>query len=52
MNLNQILELSMVLDSEHFQKVFNNAYKGNDYMNEKGEEYIDQSLSSKGITVI
>ena len=52
MNLNQILELSMVLDSEHFQKVFNNAYKGNDYMNEKGKEYIDQSLSSKGITVI
>lgn len=52
MNLNQILELSMVLDSEHFQKVFGSAYKGNGYIYENGEEYIDEFLSSRGITVI
>ncbi len=28
MNLNQILELSMVLDSEHFQKVLTMHTKG------------------------
>ena len=52
MNLNQILELSAVLDNEHFQKVFDSAYKRNGYMDENGEEYIDYSLSGKGITVI
>lgn len=52
MNLNQILELSMVLDNEHFQKVFPRLYKGEGYRVESREEYIDQSLSSKGITVI
>lgn len=52
MNLNQILELSMVLDNEHFQKVFPRLYKGEGYIVESREEYIDQSLSSKGITVI
>lgn len=52
MNLNQILELSMVLDNEHFQRVFLRLYKGEGYIVESREEYIDQSLSSKGITVI
>ena len=52
MNLNQILELSMVLDNEHFQKVFPRLYKGEGYIVESREEYTDQSLSSKGITVI
>lgn len=52
MNLNQILELSMVLDNEHFQKVFPRLYKREGYIVESREEYIDQSLSSKGITVI
>ena len=52
MNLNQILELSMVLDNEHFQKVFPRLYKGEGNIVESREEYIDQSLSSKGITVI
>ena len=52
MNLNQILELSMVLDNEHFQRVFFRLYKGEGYIVESREEYIDQSLSSKGITVI
>ncbi len=52
MNLNQILELSMVLDNEYFQKVFPRLYKGEGYIVESREEYTDQSLSSKGITVI
>lgn len=52
MNLNQILELSMVLDNENFRKVFTRLHKENGYMDEDGEEYVDQSLCSKGITVI
>ncbi|MCI8530884.1 MAG: hypothetical protein HFH82_17470 [Lachnospiraceae bacterium] len=52
MNLNQILELSVVLDNEHFRKVFPRLYKGDGYIAESGEEYINQSLNSKGITVI
>ena len=52
MNLNQILELSTVLDNEHFQKVFARSYNGEDYIEEDRGEYIDYSLSSRGITVI
>lgn len=52
MNLNQVLELSTVLDNEHFQKVFASSYNGDDYIDEDGGEYIDHSLSGKGITVI
>ena len=52
MNLNQVLELSTVLDNEHFQKVFARSYNGEDYIEEDRGEYIDYSLSSRGITVI
>lgn len=52
MNLNQVLELSTVLDNEHFQKVFARLYNGEDYIEENRGEYIDYSLSSRGITVI
>ena len=52
MYVNQILELSMVLDNEHFQKVFARSYNGEDYIDEDSGEFIDHSLSSKGITVI
>lgn len=51
MNLNQVFELSVVLDDEHFQKIFTRACNGDGYM-DRNEEYIDQSLCSKGITVI
>lgn len=51
MNLNQILELSTVLDNEHFQKVFASSYNGEDYIDGDSGEYIDYSLSGKGITV-
>lgn len=51
MKLNQFFELSMVLDSDHFQKIFRMAYNGSGYISKDGEEHIDTSLSSKGITV-
>lgn len=51
MYINQIFELSMVLDNDKFQKVLNRAYDKNDYLDEKGKEYIDRSLESKGIVV-
>lgn len=52
MNLNQVFELSAVLDNEHFQKVFARSYDGGDYIDGDSGEYIDRSLSGKGITVI
>ncbi len=52
MNLNQVFELSTVLDNEHFQKVFARSYNGEGYIDEDSGEYIDYSLSGKGITVI
>lgn len=51
MKLNQFFELSMVLDTDHFQKIFRMAYNGSGYISKDGEEHIDTSLSSKGITV-
>jgi len=52
MYLNQIFELSMVLDKEKFQKVLNMAYDNTKYLEENGDEYIDTSLTSKGITIV
>lgn len=52
MYINQIFELSMVLDNDKFQKVLNRAYKRTEYMDENEEEYVDHSLSPKGITVV
>ena len=52
MNLNQIFELSIILDNENFRKVFDRSYSGNAYTYENSEDYVDRSLSSKGITVI
>ena len=48
---NQTFELSMILDTDNFQRFFAGAYsKGND-PKELGDEYIDTSLAAKGITV-
>ena len=52
MNLNQVFELSTVLDNEHFQKIFARSYNGEYYIDEDDGEYIDHLLSNKGITVI
>jgi len=51
MYINQIFELSMVLDHEKFHKVLNRAHKKENYLEEVDEEYIDLSLASKGVTV-
>ena len=52
MYINQIFELSMVLDHERFHQVFKNVHSKDGYMEKKEEEYIDRSLEEKGITVI
>ena len=52
MYINQIFELSMVLDHERFHQVFKHIHNKNGYMEKKEDEYIDQSLEEKGITVI
>lgn len=50
--INQILELSMILDNEKFQKVLDRAYNRNNYLKENKNAYLDQLLASKGITVL
>lgn len=52
MRINQIFELSMVLDNDKFQKALSRAYDKDDYLDENEKEYIDRSLESKGIVVI
>lgn len=52
MFINQIFELSMVVDKNKFHKVLTNACDRSDYIQKKGEEYIDQTLAQKGITVL
>lgn len=52
MHINQILELSMTLDAEKFQKVLNRAYKEAGYLEDNEGEYVDRSLAHKGITVM
>lgn len=51
MYLNQIIELSTVLDNEKFQKVLNRAYNQSTNIGENGNEIIDQSIADKGIVV-
>lgn len=51
MYINQIFELSMVLDNDKFQKILNRAYVKADYLDKVGKEYFDLSLESKGIVV-
>lgn len=51
MYLNQIIELSMVLDNEKFQKVLNRAYNQSTNIDENGNEVIDQSIADKGVVV-
>ena len=52
MYINQVFELTMLLDHERFQKVLNRVCRKNGYMEENGDGYIDKSVSSKGITVM
>ncbi|MDE7432422.1 MAG: hypothetical protein K2N34_10995 [Lachnospiraceae bacterium] len=52
MYINQVFELSMVLDNEKFQNVLNRVRRKNGYMEENEDGYIDRFLSSKGVTVM
>ena len=52
MVINQILELSMLLDNEHFQTIFDSISAKSDYLEEHEEGYIDLSMAEKGIRVI
>lgn len=49
MVINQTFELSMVLDTDHFQRLFTTKVG---YLKELDNEYVDPSLAEKGITVI
>lgn len=49
MYLNCVVELSMVLDNEKFQKLLTRVGNQAEYLNDN--KYIDQTLSSKGIVV-
>ncbi len=51
MYINQIFELSMVLDSKKFHKVFMKACGNRESMEKAEDEYTDHTLDSKGITV-
>ena len=52
MYINQVFELTMLLDNDKFQKVLNRVFRKNGYMEENEDGYIDRSLSSKGVTVM
>lgn len=52
MYIHCIFELSMVLDSDKFHKLFARALDRNGSMEENGEEYIDRSMAEKGMSVI
>ena len=52
MKINQTFELSMILDTDHFQRVFDRAYHKTGYLEELDDEYLDTSLAAKGITVV
>ena len=49
MNVNENFELSMVLDTDQFQKVFTTKVS---YLKELDDEYLDTSLAAKGVTII
>lgn len=50
MVINHTFELSMTLDTDHFQQVFTRACEGS-YLKEVDDECIDTSLMEKGIMV-
>lgn len=49
MVINQTLELSMILDTDPFQRIFDNKVG---YLKELDDEYLDTSLAAKGITIV
>ena len=51
MNINHIFELAMVLDGEKFHKVFDKVRDHMESLEKIGDEYIDHSLDSEGMTI-
>ena len=51
MNKNCVFELSQILDSDKFERVFDECYCANDYPEEVDDELIDRSLEDKGLIV-
>lgn len=51
MYINQIFELTMVLDNEKFHKILDKVFSRVSYMEETEDGYLDQSLAPKGIIV-
>lgn len=51
MYINQVFELSMILDNKKFHKIMSYAHKKADYLEEDDGEYVDRSMAVKGITV-
>lgn len=49
MVINQLMELSMIVDTAPFHRIFNAKTS---YLKELDDEYLDTSLAAKGITVI
>lgn len=49
--INQVFKLSMILDYERFHKIFKWACNKAGCQEENENEYIDQSMASKGIVV-
>ena len=52
MNINQIFELSMVVDTDRFQKILTMVHRERGQLRETEEGYIDLLMAPKGITVI
>lgn len=52
MYINQFFEFTVTMNHERFHKVFKYAYRKARCMENRGDEYIDQSLEEKGILVI
>jgi len=51
MHVNQIYELSMILESEPFNEIANAAYNDSDNWTDNENQYIDRSFMDKGMTV-
>ena len=50
MHINPVFELTRIVDGEEFQRLFTRLQKVLDLGD--GDEYVDRSLSHKGLTVV
>ncbi len=52
MNINLVFELSLVVDTDHFNEILSMVCGRNNQLSEVEDRYIDLSLAHKGLTVI